>query len=245
MSRNFTKSVKANLLAGLLVFSPVFLTIWLLWKLFLLVDGFLNGTVRLLLAGILNLGFFRTHAIPGLGFVAIILMLFVTGFVVRNFAGRTIMDATNRIMTRIPLANKIYSALDQIAQAFLSGKREVFKKAVLVEFPRKGMYSIAFYTQDTRGPVQDALPTDVISLFLPTTPNPTTGYLIFVPKSDVIPLDLSIEEALKLIISGGAITPTPLPSSQTTHGTSATGVESISDDSPIDSPGAASESSAS
>ena len=109
--------------------------------------------------------------------------------------------------------NKIYKAIDQISQAFFSDKREIFKKTVLVEYPRKGMYSIGFYTQDTHGPVQDALPEDVISIFLPSTPNPTTGFLLFVPKKDVITLDLSVEEALKLVISAGAIVPN-IPSSK-------------------------------
>ena len=201
------RSIKANFIAGLVVLLPLFLTIWLLWKLFLLIDGILNDSVRLLLGNVLNIHFFRTHDIPGLGFIVLIVLLFFAGLIARNIVGRQVVGVANRIMARIPLANKIYNAINQIAQAFLTGKREVFQKAVLVEYPRKSMYSIGFYTQDTHGPVQDALPEDVISIFLPSTPNPTTGFLLFVPKSDVIPLNLSVEEALKLVISGGAIVP--------------------------------------
>jgi uncharacterized membrane protein len=207
MPSRFTKSIKASLIAGLLVFLPAFLTVWLLWKLFLLVDGFLNETVRHVLWAVLKIQFFRTHDIPGLGFVAVVVILFLAGLIARNFIGRKIIDITNRLVARIPLANKIYTAIDQIAKAFLSGQREVFQKAVLIEYPHKGMYCIAFYTQDTQGPVQESLPTDVISVFLPSTPNPTTGFLLFVPKSEVIPLDMPVEEALKLIISAGAIVP--------------------------------------
>jgi uncharacterized membrane protein len=209
MSSRLTKSIKASLIAGLLVFLPAFLTIWLLWKLFLLVDGFLNETVRQFLWVVLKIQFFQTHDIPGLGFVAVVVILFMAGLIARNFIGKKIIGAANKLVARIPLANKIYNAIDQIAKAFLSGKREVFQKAVLIEYPHKGMYCIAFYTQDTQGPVQESLPVDVISVFLPSTPNPTTGFLLFVPKSDVIPLDMPVEEALKLIISGGAITSIP------------------------------------
>jgi uncharacterized membrane protein len=205
------KSIRVNFLAGLAVLLPIFLTIWLLWKAFLLVDGILSETIRLLLGNVVNLEFFRTHDIPGLGFVAVMLMLFFAGMIARNFVGRKVISGTERVMSRIPLANKIYNAISQIARAFFSDRREVFQKAVLVQYPKDGMYSIAFFTQDTHGPVQDALPEDVISVFLPSTPNPTTGFLLFVPKSEVIPLNLSVEEALKLVISGGAIVPKSLP----------------------------------
>jgi len=107
----------------------------------------------------------------------------------------------------IPIISRIYSTIQQISRAFLSEKREVFKKAVLFEYPRPGTYSIGFFTQDTKGMVQDALDCDVVSVFLPTTPNPTSGFLLFVPKTEIIELDMPVEEALKLVISGGAIVP--------------------------------------
>ncbi len=205
------KSLKANFFAGLVVLLPIFLTIILLWNLFLLVDGILNESIRLVLGNVVNLEFFRRHNIPGLGFVAVVIMILIAGVITRNFMGKKIITTAEKIMGRIPLANKIYGAINQISQAIFSDKREVFQKPVLVEYPRKNMYSIGFFTQDTQGPVQESLPADVISIFLPTTPNPTSGFLLFVPKSDVIPLDLSVEEALKLVISGGAIIPESLP----------------------------------
>jgi uncharacterized membrane protein len=176
-----------------------------------MVDGILSESIRLVLGKVVKLEFFRKHNIPGLGFVAVVIMIFIAGVIARNIIGRKIITSTERVMGRIPLANKIYGAISQIAKAILSDKREVFQKPVLVEYPRKNMYSIGFFTQDTQGPVQESLPEDVISIFLPTTPNPTSGFLLFVPKSDVIGLDLSVEEALKLVISGGAIVPESLP----------------------------------
>ena len=195
----------------MVVLLPIFLTIILLWNLFLMVDGILSESIRLVLGNVVKLEFFQRHNIPGLGFVAVVIMIFVVGAIARNFLGKKIITTTEGVMGRIPLANKIYGAINQIAKAILSDKREVFQKPVLVEYPRKNMYSIGFFTQDTQGPVQESLPADVISVFLPTTPNPTSGFLLFVPKSDVIALDLSVEEALKLVISGGAIVPKSLP----------------------------------
>ncbi len=209
------KPLKANFFAGLVVLLPIFLTIILLWNLFLLVDGILNESIRLVLGNVANLEFFRRHNIPGLGFVAVVIMIFVVGVIARNFMGKKVITTAEGVMGRIPLANKIYRAISQISKAILSDKREVFQKPVLVEYPRKNMYSIGFFTQDTQGPVQESLPADVISIFLPTTPNPTSGFLLFVPKADVISLDLSVEEALKLVISGGAIVPESL--AQTPH----------------------------
>jgi uncharacterized membrane protein len=205
------KALKANFFAGLAVLLPIFLTVILLWNLFLMVDGILSESIRLMLGNVVKLEFFQRHHIPGLGFVAVVIMIFVAGAIARNFIGKRVITITERVMGRIPLANKIYGAINQIAKAILSDKREVFQKPVLVEYPKKNMYSIGFFTQDTQGPVQESLPEDVISIFLPTTPNPTSGFLLFVPKSDVIALDLSVEEALKLVISGGAIIPTSLP----------------------------------
>ena len=144
---------------------------------------------------------------PGVGIISLLLLTVFTGMVARNYVGRKVVNFGDRIVEGIPLINRVYSAIKQISQAFLASKREVFQKAVLFEYPRKGIYSIGFYTQDTRGAVQESIDNDVVSVFLPTTPNPTSGFLLFVPKSEIVELDLSIEEALKLIISGGAIVP--------------------------------------
>ena len=142
-----------------------------------------------------------------MGFIALILLIIGTGLLARNYFGKKLIAMGESIVARIPIISRIYSTIQQISQAFFSEKREVFKKAVLFEYPRKGIYSIGFYTQDTRGPVQDALEHDVVSIFLPTTPNPTSGFLLFVPKDEIIDLNLTVEEALKLVISGGAIIP--------------------------------------
>lgn len=203
----FGRRIRHYFFTGLIVLVPVVLTGWIIWKLFWAIDGILRPYVHSFLARQFGVELFGETQIPGIGFITLTILIIVTGVIARNYFGRKIVNLGDRLVQRIPLINRIYGALKQISQAFLSSQREVFKKPVLFEYPRKGIYSIGFYTQDTRGPVQDALEEDVVSILLPTTPNPTSGFLLFVPKSDVYEVDLSIEEALKLVISGGAIVP--------------------------------------
>ena len=197
------KKLKSYFITGLLVLTPLVLTIFIIWKLFIAIDGLLRGFIKNMLLNRIGV----PNTIYGLGFVSVILLILITGMIARNYFGKKVIKVGEDIMTRIPLINRIYLAIQQIGNAFFSEKREVFKKAVLIEYPRKGIYSIGFFTQDTRGEVQERLKHDVVSVFLPTTPNPTSGFLLFVPKVDVTELDMSIEEALKLVISGGAIIP--------------------------------------
>jgi uncharacterized membrane protein len=202
------KSVRGYLAAGLLFLVPVVLTIYVVIRLFLWLDGILNEQVSLLIYRFLEIKSTGTP-IPGVGLLALLLIILFTGMAVRNILGRQFVKLSDWILGRIPLVRHIYSTLQQIGQAFLSDKSETFKRAVLFEYPRPGLYSIAFITQDTRGLIQQRLSQnnkeDCYSVFLPTTPNPTSGFLLFVPKTDVIELNISVEEALKLIISGGSI----------------------------------------
>ena len=121
-------------------------------------------------------------SIPGLGILGLLALLLITGALTRNYLGKRLIALGDAIVRRIPLANRLYKAIREIAEALFSEKRELFKEAVLFEYPRPGLWSIGFFTQNTQGPVQDALDEDVVSVFLPTTPNPTSGYLLFVPK---------------------------------------------------------------
>lgn len=197
------KKIRTYFLAGLLVLIPLVLTVFIIWKLFIAIDGLLSGFINNMLE---RIGIPVTSI--GLGFISVVLLIFLTGMIAKNYFGRKVIRIGEDIVTKIPLMNRIYLAIKQISNAFFSEKREVLKKAVLIEYPRKGIYSIGFFTQDTKGEVQDRLQQDVVSIFLPTTPNPTSGFLLFVPKSEVAELNMTIEEALKLVISGGAIVPT-------------------------------------
>lgn len=196
--------IRKTFLAGFIVLTPISLTIYIFYLLFRLLDGILRNAVIRFLAeqvGLSHLGV----PVPGFGVLALLVLLFLTGIIARNYFGRKLIAVGDHVVTHIPLINRIYIAIREISEAVLSEKREVFKKAVLIEYPRKGLYSIAFFTQDTKGPVQDILKKDVVSVFVPTTPNPTSGYLLFVPKTNIMDLEMTVEDALKLVISGGSI----------------------------------------
>ncbi|MFQ5751175.1 MAG: DUF502 domain-containing protein [bacterium] len=200
------KKLRVYFFTGLLVLVPLVLTGYIIWNLFLAIDGILRGFAYNFILEQFGVEI-GTKRVPGIGFITLLLIIILTGIIARNYFGRKIVNFGDKIVQRIPLINRVYGAIKQISQAFFTSKREVFKKPILFEYPRRGIYSIGFYTQDTRGPVQEALDEDVVSIFLPTTPNPTSGFLLFVPKSEIIELNLTIEEALKLVISGGAIVP--------------------------------------
>ena len=196
--------VKNTFLTGLIVLVPIALTLYIFYHLFRFFDGILKGFITQLFTD--RLGISQTiTSIPGLGLLLLVLLILLTGFIARNYFGRKLLDLGEFIVTRIPLINRIYIAIREISEAILSEKREVFKKAVLIEYPRKGLFTMAFFTQDTRGPIQDTLKEDVVSVFVPTTPNPTSGYLLFVPKTQVTDLDMSVEDAMKMVISGGSV----------------------------------------
>ena len=197
-------ALRKTLLAGLLVLAPITLTAYLLYHLFRILDGILRDPIGQFLVETIGVDA-RWVPLPGLGILALLILLLITGAVARNYLGKKLIAVGDYVVTHIPLINRVYLAIREISEAILSEKREVFKKAVLIEYPRKGLYSIAFFTQDTKGPVQDTVEEDVVSVFLPTTPNPTSGYLLFVPKADVVDLNIPVEDALKLVISGGSI----------------------------------------
>lgn len=195
------KKIKRYFITGLLVLFPFVMTIFIITWLFTKIDGILKGVISKFLER------FGLFTFPGMGFITVILLILITGVIARNYLGKKVLAIGDMIVTRIPLINRIYLAIQQISKAFLTEQREVFKNAVLIEYPRKGIYSIAFYTQNTKGEIKEKLNQEVVSVFVPTTPNPTSGYLLFIPKKEIINLDMNIEEALKLVISGGAVVP--------------------------------------
>ncbi|MCK4272355.1 DUF502 domain-containing protein, partial [bacterium] len=165
---------------GLLVLTPIVVTAYVFYQLFSKVDGLLGGKLVELTG----------RTIPGMGFVAVILLILFVGVVARNFIGKKVIQLGEDFVNRIPMINRIYSAVQQLSQAFFSGKRAVFQKAVLIEFPQKGSYCIGFQTSETRGEIQRQTEKELLSIFLPTSPNPTSGYLLFVPKEKVYSLQM-------------------------------------------------------
>ena len=195
--------MRKYLIAGLLVWMPLGITFLVVRA----IVGFLDKILLWLPAQYqpdILLGF---H-IPGLGVVLAVVLVLATGMIVANLLGRRIVSAWESLLARIPLVRSLYAGIKQVMEAVLATDAKSFRKVLLIEYPRKGVWSLAFMTSDNLGEVQAKTRTDVISVFIPTTPNPTSGFVLMVPSEDVVHLDMSVEEGLKMIISMGVVVPT-------------------------------------
>jgi len=190
--------------AGLLTFAPIGITIWATAWIIQRLDN-------LLLPRVLRLLFPELEEPPNLPFVGAIFTLFVIllfGIVARHLFGREIVRLGERLLSRVPVARNIYAAVKQLFDAiFVSDSQTNFRRVVLVEYPRKGVWAIAFTTGAARGPAASAAAPELVNLFVPTTPNPTSGFYLLVPEEDLTPLDISVEEAFKLVMSAGMVAP--------------------------------------
>ena len=215
MIKKIKKSIKAVFLTGLIAVIPAGVTIYVLY----LIIKLMNNLVRFVPARYHPDQLLPFH-IPGLGVIITLILIFTIGLVTRSYLGKKLAILGDRMVRRIPLVRGIYNALKQFVDAVFSDKGQSFKKAVLIEYPRKGLYSIAFVTGVSRGEVQAKTLQRCVNVFVPTTPNPTSGFYIMVPEGDMIALDMTVEEAFTLIISGGIVSPEDiqhLPEKGETH----------------------------
>lgn len=197
------KHFRRYLVAGILVWLPIGVTVFLMRILIGLMDrSLLLVPEKYRPEELLGFG------IPGLGFLLTIVVLLVTGVLAANIVGRSMVGMGESLLDRIPIVRSIYSAAKNFAEIVFSDSNHSFKRVLLIEYPRKGLYSLAFQTSSQLGEVQGRTGEDVICTFLPTTPNPTSGFIIIVPKRDVVVLDMEVDEALKMIISLGVVVPT-------------------------------------
>ncbi len=197
------KRLRRYIVAGILVWLPIGVTIGLVWFLVGLMDKTLVLIPQRYQPEAL-IGF----AIPGLGIVLTLIVLLTTGVLAANIVGRSMVGLWEKMLERIPVVRAVYSAAKNFTEIVFSDSSQSFKKVLLIEYPRKGLYSLAFQTSSELGEVQGRTGEDVICTFVPTTPNPTSGFIIIVPRKDLIELDMEIDEALKMIISLGVIVPT-------------------------------------
>ena len=197
------KRLRRYLVAGLLVWLPLAVTFGLLRFLIGLMDRTLN-----LLPMAYRPEEWLPIAVPGLGVILTVIVLLVTGLLATNIVGRSVVGGWESLLRRIPVVRSIYSAAKNFAEIVFSDSGNAFKKVLLVEYPRKGIYSLTFQTSTEMGEVQGRTGDDVICCFVPTTPNPTSGFIIIVPRTDVIELDMTVDEAAKLIMSLGVVVPT-------------------------------------
>ena len=161
---------------------------------------------------------FLPFTIPGLGIIILVAVLILIGMFAAGFLGKFFLRLGEWILYKMPFISSIYSVLKQIFETFLSNKSNAFKRVVLLEYPRKGIWILGFVSTDTDGEVKSLLKEEMINVFIPTTPNPTSGFLIFVPKSDTIPLEMSVEAGIKFVISGGIVSPDEADRLRRKHG---------------------------
>ena len=196
----FLGRLRSWFLTGLLVTAPVLLTVYITWAAIELIDGqvasILPGFNKLVVANI-----------PGAGLIIGLILITVIGAVAAGFLGRWLIGLGESILNRMPVVRTIYGASKQILETVISAQSDAFRDAVLVEYPRRGLWVIGFVTGGTKGEVAERMDGNMVNVFIPTTPNPTSGFLLFCPRDEVIYLDMSVEDAVKLVVSGGIVHP--------------------------------------
>jgi len=199
----FGQRMRAYLLTGILITAPAAITIYLAW----VFVGFVDSQVTPLIPAQYNPETYLPFALPGLGLIILVLSLMLIGALTAGFFGRLWINLSEQLLNRMPVIRSVYNAVKQILETVLAQQSNAFREAVLVEYPRRGIWAIAFITGRTEGEVQNVTEEECTNIFLPTTPNPTSGFLLFVPKKDLVSLSMSVEEAIKMVISGGIVTP--------------------------------------
>ncbi len=199
--------IRSNFFTGLLIIIPVALTFWVLYfiisKLNLLLLEPIMKIFQIWLPDRVSVEFFTKVAI----FFILLALLTLTGFAAKIILVRNIFGFGENILYKVPMISTIYKGLKEMSAAFLSNQESIFKKVVLVQYPKNGVYAIGFITSEARGEAQEKTKENVINVFVPTTPNPTSGMLVLVPQEDIIFLDMSVADGMKMIISGGVVTP--------------------------------------
>lgn len=200
---SFAGRLRNYFLAGLLVAAPIGITFWLAWQFITFVDS----KVRPLIPVKWNPESYLPFAIPGLGLLVVLISLTIVGSVTTGYLGRLITRVSESAISQLPIVRSVYSWTRQVFETVLSQKSNAFREVVLVEYPNRGTWAVGFITGRTEGEVQDLTSETVVNVFVPATPNPTTGFLLFIPERDVHHLDLTVEEGIKLVISSGIVTP--------------------------------------
>jgi uncharacterized membrane protein len=195
--------LRAYFLTGVIVTAPIGITAFLVWQFI----TFLDTHVASLIPERYNPESYLPFSVPGLGLLITIAFLTLVGFLAAGLAGRTLVRIGERLLSRMPVVRSVYGTLKQIFETVLAQSSRSFREVVLIEYPRRGIGAIGFVTGPTRGEIQGRSEDELVNVFLPTTPNPTSGFLLFVPKRDLVHLDMTIEEGIKMVISGGIVAP--------------------------------------
>ena len=200
----FTSNLRNNFLTGLAVIIPVFITAYLIWS----TIGIVDSWVLPLITEKYAIDKFIGIDVKGIGVIIFLLFTVFIGSLTKGYFGRTILKSVESLVDRMPVVRSIYNGIKQIAETVFSQSNNSFERACLVEYPRKGIWAVAFVSTKTKGEASEKIGKnkDLFSIFLPTTPNPTSGFLLFLPEKDIIFLDMTVEDAAKLVISAGLVT---------------------------------------
>ena len=201
--RHIFRRLRNYFITGLVVTAPILITLYLVW----IFIGFVDGMIVALLPEKILPQTYLPFDIPGLGLLIVIAALIFVGAFAANFLGRWVVRTGDSFVDRMPVIRSVYGTLKKIFSTVLDQSSRSFREVVLVEYPRKGIWAIGFVTGTTEGEIQGAITDDVVNVFVPTTPNPTSGYLVFLPRKDLISLSMSVDEGIKMVISGGIMTP--------------------------------------
>ena len=202
-NKSILTKIRGYFLTGIIVTAPVGLTFYVSF----LFIGFIDAKVRNVIPVQYHYDNILPFEIPGLGLLFVFIMLTFIGFLTAGLIGRYIIKLGERIIARLPIIRSVYGALKQIFESVLKTSSKSFREVVLIEYPIKGIWAIVFFTGDKKGEVQHSLKEEIVNVFLPTTPNPTSGFLLFVPRKDLKVLNMNVEEGIKMVISGGIVTP--------------------------------------
>jgi uncharacterized membrane protein len=195
--------LRAYFLAGVIVTAPIGITALLIWQFI----TFLDSQVGSLIPDRYNPESYLPFSVPGLGLLITIAFLTLVGFLAAGLAGRTLVRIGERLLSRMPVVRSVYGTLKQIFVTVLAQSSRSFREVVLIEYPRRGIGAIAFVTGSSQDENPSSAEDELVNVFLPTTPNPTSGFLLFVPRKDLVHLDMTVEEGIKLVISGGIVGP--------------------------------------
>jgi len=196
------KGLRAYFIAGLLVVVPLYITVYVLS----LIASFMDGVFLLMPSSFHPDNFLPVH-VPGLGIIVTIALILIIGVIATNFFGKRLLGLGERALLKIPVLRIVYNATKQFMETFFTKDHQGFRRVVLVEFPKAGLYSVGFVTNKPTGEIKHKVREDMISVFIPTTPNPTTGYFILISEKEVISLDMKVEDAFKIIMTGGMVFP--------------------------------------
>ena len=202
-SKSYLAKIRSYFLTGIIITAPVGLTFYVA----ILFIGFVDSKVRNVIPEKYHYDNLLPIEIPGIGLLFVFILLTFIGFLTAGLIGRFIIKLGERIISRLPIIRSVYGALKQIFESVLASSSKSFREVVLVEYPRKGIWAIGFITGNTKGEVQNNIKGEMVNVFLPTTPNPTSGFLLFIPRKDLTILDMNVEEGIKMVISGGIVTP--------------------------------------